>query len=145
MKRRQGFTLIELLVVIAIIGILSSIVLVSLRGAQDKAKDARITSDLSQVRTVATLISGEEASGYTSVCDGTGLNTSTGTYKDQLGTINTDITSQGGGVVCRAATSTFCIESSLNVGSKWYCIDSDGRAGETAASSCSAVDSDCGI
>ena len=148
MQKRQGFTLIELLVVIAIIGILSSIVLVSLSGAQNKAKDARIIADLSQVRTVATLISGEEATGYTNVCaSGNDLNTTTGVYKDQLSTIDADIEDQGGGVDgnCYASKDDFCIESTLNVGSKYYCIDSDGRAGETATSSCSTSTSSCGI
>jgi prepilin-type N-terminal cleavage/methylation domain-containing protein len=49
MLKQKGFTLIELLVVIAIVGLLASVVLVSLNSARQRAKIARSASDQKQL------------------------------------------------------------------------------------------------
>ncbi|MBU1255308.1 prepilin-type N-terminal cleavage/methylation domain-containing protein [Patescibacteria group bacterium] len=48
-QKSEGFTLIELLVVVTIIGLLSTMVLVSLNTARMKARDVRRLADLRQV------------------------------------------------------------------------------------------------
>lgn len=63
-KYNKGFTLIELLVVIAIIGILSSVVLVSLGTARSKGSDAAIKSDLSGVRSQAEVYASDNGNTY---------------------------------------------------------------------------------
>jgi type II secretion system protein G len=52
---RRGFTLIELLVVIAIIGLLASVVLVSLTSARAKSRDTKRRADLKQLQTALEL------------------------------------------------------------------------------------------
>lgn len=59
-KNNKGFTLIELLVVIAIIGLLSTLAVVALGNAREKARDAKRLSDLKQMQTALELFYTDE-------------------------------------------------------------------------------------
>jgi len=132
---KKGFTLIELLVVISIIGILASIVMVSMSGATSSAKDARIKSAASQVRTIAELIDARDSS-YGNLCaSSTALNTSDAEYGTQLTVINTDISDQGGSIDACYDGTGWCFNAELASGD-YYCVDSDGRATTAATTSC---------
>ena len=48
-KKHKGFTLMEILVVIAVIGVLATIVYVSLGGATKKARDTKRKAELAQI------------------------------------------------------------------------------------------------
>jgi prepilin-type N-terminal cleavage/methylation domain-containing protein len=86
-RKIKGFTLVELLVVIAIIGLLASIVLVSLNTARSKARDSRRLSDWHQVALALELYYDNNNNAYPIVIGCTAANWS--------GTMSTAI--EGGG------------------------------------------------
>lgn len=54
-NKTNGFTLIELMVVISVIGLLASVILISLNSARAKARDTKRMSDIRQMQTVLEL------------------------------------------------------------------------------------------
>ena len=64
--------MIELLVVVAIIGMLASIVMVSMGGARSKARDVKRQSDMRQIVTAQALVMGDDEKYKTNVA-ATGL------------------------------------------------------------------------
>ncbi len=118
MRKSKGFTLIELLVVIAIIGILAAIVLVSLSGAKNKAKDVRITAGMGQLRTTAEIVN--DTNGNYGQVLVTGGNA-------DVATLAADMNAQNGTgtdlVINPAAPSiAYCAYIQMNTG--YWCVDS---------------------
>ena len=142
-QAERGFTLIELLVVIAIIGILSSIVLVAIGGARDEAKDSRIISDMSQIRSLAEIL---YSSGSYSDITCSSVGTSCTCVNSEIEQLCEDIYTQNSsaGMVIRAGSGEYCVEVTLNNGNH-FCIDSYGHVVEdtNANINCDTSDYDC--
>lgn len=156
-KENKGFTLIELLVVIAIIGILASVVLVSLQSARKKGNDARVMSNVTQLRTL--IESSYNANNAYSDLTGTTRVFSQPTTGN-LDILVDDIIAQqnaGGLTASYGASSSgtvvitktidnpgrgFAIYARLPGGASYFCIDSTGNTKNNATFPTSAPSSD---
>jgi len=81
MIKKKGFTLIELLVVIAIIGLLSTLAVVYLNGARQRARDAASQSDAKTLQT-ALEVCATQGNSYPSLTPAGQLNMTNATCGD---------------------------------------------------------------
>jgi prepilin-type N-terminal cleavage/methylation domain-containing protein len=103
----RGFTLIELLVVIAIIGILASIIMVSLSGARAKARDGKRISDIKSIQlALANYYNDYGFYPYDIYkTNGTAGQPSLGLSPNYLATVPTDPSVNTNGATCASASS----------------------------------------
>jgi len=109
MKKRKGFTLIELLVVIAVIGMLASIVLVSLGPARAKARDARRVADVRQM-SIALEVEGSDNPEAVTGCIGADAKVNTCTGPGAVADFSkfVDPSAGTGGTACAVGVGTTC-------------------------------------
>lgn len=124
---QQGFTLIELLVVVAIIGILATVVTASLGSARNKAKDAKVQSELSGVRASAELTA-LSAGDYDTVC------ASTTTITGSSVTVSN----------CYDSATAWAANKALpSASGSFFCVDSSGASATTSGTTIGASDFAC--
>ena len=149
-SRSKGFTLIELLVVVAIIGLLVSIISVSLTRSRIQARDTRRVSDMKQTKTGMDLYftnaggypdTGAWVAGSQLSCNGTQIFQ---VPKDPSGTLYSYTYTASGNSITGCGTtvrSNYEIQFFIEARGFYYIMDEDGKLRESVTGAPTGFDS----
>lgn len=129
--KKKGFTLVELLVVVAVIGLLASIIIVSLNTARKRAKNAAIKQALTQLRVAAEWEYDKTSpnNSYANVCSGGDINSDTTT---DFGRIRDSIIAADGNTRrCYDSASKWCADVRNMPNGGGWCVDYTGYSSST--------------
>jgi type IV pilus assembly protein PilA len=118
MKKNKGFTLIELLVVIAIIGILATIVLLSIGGVQTSAKDAAIKANVTQIPAAAGVFYNSNSYSYTGFAADASVTKTAAAVTSSGSTLVTNV----------SATAYASCAQLIGTNTTAWCVDSTGTS-----------------
>ena len=135
-KIKGGFTLIELLVVVAIIGILASIVLVSLGTARNKGAEAAVKSNLANTRGQAELFYASNGNSYATVCTNVTVGGVKSIYTLVLAaakatgllSFGVNTTGSTATATCNDSANAWAAEAPLKTAGQMWCVDSSGKS-----------------
>lgn len=120
-NNKKGFTLIELLVVIAIIGLLATIVMVSLNSARVKAGDVAVKANMKTALTQGEMVYDTSGS-YAGVCADATVTKA----------LDAAVAAGGGAKVCNNQTASWAATVPLKSSGYW-CVDTTGAQKSEAA------------
>lgn len=130
-NKQSGFTLIELLTVIAIIAILASITMVLVSDSQKKSKDAKVKSQMANLRRVTEVYYTSNNNTYGSTVS----NCTSGMFADTTHGVApfTTVANYPSGTTlsCRASSTAWAVSASLAGGGYW-CADYTGANRQTS-------------